>query len=409
MEYSSFWEVSAAVSAPLNFVLPVGLFSETKMMAMKNQVLALLFALLITHPSNAQDAQSINRSIDAIRKAGKVGDGFEQAQIAAKQLSQAPIDQLAVLLDGMADTNPIAENWIRGVVFGVVRRADEVPVESLSKYAMDQANNPTGRGLAMELIRKDSPATAETLISKCLNDVSLPLREMAVQQKIDKAKQLQKDNPDEAKSNYEAALAAARHPQQLETIVKSLRDLGDEAINISSAFAMIEKWHSLAPFDNVNDVGFDTAYAPEQEFANDGSVELSTEHKGKSGAIKWQEVAATGDKGEVDLAKAYDKEKGAVCYLYTEFNSPDEQAAQLRLGCINANKVWINGQLVMSNHVYHAGEMIDQYIADAPLRKGTNRILLKICQNEQTESWAQDWKFQFRVTDPTGKALTSSQ
>jgi hypothetical protein len=41
------------------------------------------------------------------------------------------------------------------------------------------------------------------------------------------------------------------------------------------------------------------------------------------------------------------------------------------------------------------------------LKKGTNRILLKICQNEQEESWAQDWKFQFRITDTSGKGLAS--
>ena len=32
--------------------------------------------------------------------------------------------------------------------------------------------------------------------------------------------------------------------------------------------------------------------------------------------------------------------------------------------------------------------MIDQYIAKCDLVKGTNRILIKICQNEQTEPWA---------------------
>jgi hypothetical protein len=53
--------------------------------------------------------------------------------------------------------------------------------------------------------------------------------------------------------------------------------------------------------------------------------------------------------------------------------------------------------------------MIDQYLADFELKKGTNRILLKICQNEQNEPWAQDWKFQFRITDRNGKALRSTK
>ena len=51
--------------------------------------------------------------------------------------------------------------------------------------------------------------------------------------------------------------------------------------------------------------------------------------------------------------------------------------------------------------------MLDQYVAPFELKKGKNTILLKICQNEQEESWAQRWEFQFRITDPTGKGLES--
>ena len=39
---------------------------------------------------------------------------------------------------------------------------------------------------------------------------------------------------------------------------------------------------------------------------------------------------------------------------------------------------------------------------------GTNVILLKICQNEQTESWAQDWEFQLRVCDGLGTAVLAT-
>ena len=113
--------------------------------------------------------------------------------------------------------------------------------------------------------------------------------------------------------------------------------------------------------------------------------------------------------GVVDLASAYDKEKGAVAYLVTEFESSEARPAEVRLSCINANKAWLNGKEVMANEVYHSGSMLDQYIVQCELKQGTNRVLLKICQNEQTESWAQDWEFQFRLTDPTGKGLRSGQ
>ena len=79
----------------------------------------------------------------------------------------------------------------------------------------------------------------------------------------------------------------------------------------------------------------------------------------------------------------------------------------IRLGCINAHKVWINGQLLTANQVYHSGMEIDQYQASCQLKQGKNTILVKICQNEQTESWAQRWQFQLRVCDKTGTAIAS--
>ena len=52
---------------------------------------------------------------------------------------------------------------------------------------------------------------------------------------------------------------------------------------------------------------------------------------------------------------------------------------------------------------------IDQYTARGTLRKGRNEVLLKVCQNEQTEDWAQLWKFQARLCDATGAAVPFTQ
>jgi hypothetical protein len=180
-----------------------------------------------------------------------------------------------------------------------------------------------------------------------------------------------------------------------------------ETVSTPEAFALITKWQSVAPFDNVGGVGFDSTYPPEQQFAASKSINLSDTYPGKAGNVHWQAVEGSATEGKVDLAAAFNKEKGAVAYLYAEFHSPNDQPAQARLGCTNANKVWLNGKEVMSNEVYHSGNMIDQYIAPVELKQGVNRILLKICQNEQEEPWAQEWDFQFRLTDPTGKGLTS--
>ncbi|SRR6056297_1634844 len=355
----------------------------------------------------APAAGTVEESIDAVRVAGSVDGGFQAAAESAGHLRRSLTgDDLPKLLDAMRDVDPVAENWLRGIITDVARKAEGLPTESLADYAMDRSNNPIGRGMAMELVRTETPEQATKLIDQCLDDPSLPLREMAVEQAIDKARSAAAGDKSSAIAIYQAALTNARQPKQLQTIVEALNKLG-ESVSLGGAFAMITDWQAVGPFDNVDGVGFAAVYPPEQQFASSAVVDLAAKPEGKHGVVSWKEVKGSDDDGKVDLAKAFDKEKGAVAYLYTEFDSPSEQAVQVRLSCITANKVWINGREVMANEVYHSGSAIDQYTADAKLRAGTNTILLKICQNEQTESWAQEWEFQFRLTDPNGKALTS--
>jgi hypothetical protein len=47
----------------------------------------------------------------------------------------------------------------------------------------------------------------------------------------------------------------------------------------------------------------------------------------------------------------------------------------------------------------------DQYLARGKLKAGRNELLVKVCQNEQSEDWAQDWKFQLRICDASGGAV----
>ena len=58
--------------------------------------------------------------------------------------------------------------------------------------------------------------------------------------------------------------------------------------------------------------------------------------------------------------------------------------------------------------VYHSGSQLDQYVCRAALREGKNTILVKVCQNEQTQSWARKWHFQLRVCDAQGTAVLST-
>jgi hypothetical protein len=78
---------------------------------------------------------------------------------------------------------------------------------------------------------------------------------------------------------------------------------------------------------------------------------------------------------------------------------------EIRVGSENAIKVWLNGEKICEAEAYHANSAIDQYVGRGTLKEGKNLILVKVCQDEQTVDWAQNWVFQLRVCDASGKAV----
>ena len=97
--------------------------------------------------------------------------------------------------------------------------------------------------------------------------------------------------------------------------------------------------------------------------------------------------------------------KGAVAYAYAVIDSPKAQVVELRAGSPNGLKIFLNGKPIFAREEYHHGVKLDQYSARGTLKAGRNEILLKVCQNEQSEDWAQAWKFQVRVCDFVGAAV----
>ena len=113
----------------------------------------------------------------------------------------------------------------------------------------------------------------------------------------------------------------------------------------------------------------------------------------------------TNDYGVVDMNKPFTALKGAVGYAAAEFVAAESRPAEIRLGCINGWKVWFNGKFLFGRDEYHRNVEIDQYRMPVTLQKGRNVIVVKICQNEQTEDWAAAWEFQLRITDALGTPI----
>ncbi len=356
-------------------------------------------------------AVEIDELTSTIRNIGPKGEGHVAAQQAWKSLSAQPVSELIAVLDGFQDANQLATNWLRGAVDAIAQNAlnesKSLPEKELQAFIIEHDNAPLARLTAYEWLLRVNPTIKESLLPHFLNDSSLELRRDAVESLLQKAKLSASDSqPTTVIDAYRTALDHARDLDQIDDATKQITDLGG-TVDLPRHFGFLLDWHVIAPFDNSNAKGLDVDYSPEQD-AN-RLLDSDATHEGKIPNLKWKSTASEERFGIVDLNGIYpDKYKGAIAYAHTTFESSSAQNVQLRLGCINANKIWLNGKLLTRNNVYHANMMIDQYIVSAPLKKGTNRILLKIAQNEQEEEWAQRWQFQLRVCDTNGTAVLAN-
>jgi hypothetical protein len=231
-----------------------------------------------------------------------------------------------------------------------------------------------------------------------LLDPSPEFRRDAVQRLVGEAEGLGKDSADKAKPVYRKALSGATDSDLVKKISKSLKDLGDE-VDLVTHFGFLTDWRIVGPFDNRGFIGFDIAYAPEKE------LDFVAKLQAKDGEVAWGVITTSDEFGIVDIAKSVAPHKGAVMYLATSYEAAANRNVEFRFGTPNAWKLWVNGKFLFGRDEYHRGMAIDQYRVPANLKAGKNVILLKLCQNEQDDDWAQRYQIQIRVCDPSGVAV----
>jgi len=359
--------------------------------------LLLIPCLLAARGADAE----LSSHLKTLRAVGPKGAGHRDAVAASQAASKADPSQLTTILAAMDGANPIATNWLRGVAEAVAQRATvskALPIRNLESFLADTSHSPRGRRLAYELIAVSDETAESRLIPRLIDDPSLELRRDAVALAL--ANAAAASGKDAQLAAYQKTFRSCRDHDQIKQAADKIKQLGGK-VDLPLHYGFVTTWRILGPFDNVNDKGWDAAYPPEEK------VDLKAKYPGQKGEIGWIEATTSDEVGNVDLNKVLDKHKGAIAYAYAEFVSDKAQEVDLRLGCINANKIWLNGELLTANHVYHANTSIDQYLARGKLNKGKNTILLKVAQNEQTEEWAQEWRFQLRVCDAIGTAVLS--
>ncbi|MFV0446218.1 MAG: hypothetical protein ACK5Q5_21815 [Planctomycetaceae bacterium] len=345
----------------------------------------------------------VSSAIQAIQSVGHNGEGHAAAQQAVRELGQADASSLTTILIALDESNPLAANWLRGAFESVAARAQQsaagLPVAELRTFYQNRKHDPRARRLAYEWIIRAKPELTEELIAAAVDDPSAEMRRDAVDRLLNQARLAEAEGQQaEAISTLQQALSAAGEPSQVDPIAKELEKLGVKVDRVDH-YGMLTEWHVIGPFDNREMKGFPVEYPPEQ------TVDLKAVYDGQKGEVRWTKYVTEADDGKFDLAKLTEPHKGAIDYVTAEFQSDRAQPVEFRLATPNAWKLWLNGELLFAREEYHRGMRFDQYRIPGALKAGTNRILIKVCQNEQDQSWAQDWCFQFRVCDPYGRAL----
>jgi hypothetical protein len=341
-----------------------------------------------------------------LRAVAAEGRGNAAAGPAWTQVAQAGAPAIPALLTAMDGANDYALNWLRSAIETIAQRealALKTVVAPVEKFLRDARHHPRARRLAFELIRQADAAKAKALLPEFLNDPGQELRREAVQHLADTAAaKVTAGDKAAAMTDYRQALAAAREADQVEAIAKQLGELG-EKVDLQKTFGWVTRWKVIGPFDNTGGAGFEQAFAPERE------LDFAAEMPGQGGPIRWRDYESKSEYGLVDFNQPLTALKSVTGYAAAEFWSDSARSVEVRLGCKNGWKVWVNGTYLFGRDEYHRGVEIDQYRLTAPLRPGKNTILVKCLQNEQTEDWTKEWEFQLRVTDAQGTPIASSK
>ncbi len=346
---------------------------------------------------------------DLLQSLGKSAKDTKQASSIVQGLLKRKDLSLTATLNAMKGQNEIAKNYYLSVAQSLADRDPTKSVDECKRFLAQVDQDPTARFWAFQYVTTYLPTMREKMLESMLDDPCPEIRFEAIEAQLQMIKRSSKP-PESHEADYRKLLEAARLPEQIQRIAKNL-ETSENKVDLLKLFGFLPNWQVVGSFDNVGQAGFSVAYAPEKQYL-DGKLTLADtatqKYDGKEAGLVWKAIDTDKPDGKVDLNAAYNNAKGAIVYALGSFDAAKNMPAEVRVGSPNAIKVWINGKLVVDRETYHAGDQIDQYIAPIDLKAGSNSILLKVCQNEQTEQWAQDWFFQLRIADSTGLAIRPS-
>ncbi|QDU33236.1 Alpha-xylosidase [Poriferisphaera corsica] len=157
------------------------------------------------------------------------------------------------------------------------------------------------------------------------------------------------------------------------------------------------RWVVAGPIKtaNVNDA-FTNAFPPQWIPEADATFKYDDQQ------YRWESIPAQFiiENNGINFNKLFGQTDNAAAYLMTYIDSPIDQPVELRFGSDDTLSVWLNDEPLYANQSARAAAP-DQDIIPATLKKGANRLVVKIAQGEY------GWEALFRITAPDNQPITN--
>jgi cellulose synthase operon protein C len=141
-----------------------------------------------------------------------------------------------------------------------------------------------------------------------------------------------------------------------------------------ASLGFIQSVYVLGSFENEGKSGCDTDFGPE------ASLDLQASYPAKGQPAHWRPLTLASLDGAVDLGAVLRPNRSVVAYALALLDEREARRVTLGVGAAGAFRLWVNGERVASEDAYHPAR-VDQARLSVQLRRGVNRLLLKVCQD----------------------------
>ena len=144
-----------------------------------------------------------------------------------------------------------------------------------------------------------------------------------------------------------------------------------------------QKWQIAGPYHIENEFAYDYQFIPETDDLNKSN---------------WQFIDDSMNDGYIDLKNSLPNSYWATAYALTYVYSPEERPAEIRIGCDESCKLWLNDNIILNG--YSEKEIpFDGASVKVVLRPGYNKLMIKVVNR------IHEWGFLCRITDEEGNGF----